>query len=263
MAVKIVVANKKGGVGKTTTAVNVAGFLADMGHKVLAIDADSNASLTVSFGISPSNGGNGLAEVLEGKCSINDAVTEAHNIHVVKSKDSLGKIFVSGPAASHLKKNELLRFRMEDVDSRYDYIILDTAPDFGPLTYNCLAVADYVLIPVQYEHLAVHGLRQMIDEISDLREQFFNPNIKILGIVGTFYQGNNNCKSHLSMIRERSSDDVFYVFQTYVRKNVRLSECSRDGVPMAFYDLKCHGYEDYKALTAELVGRVWSLKCQK
>jgi len=68
------------------------------------------------------------------------------------------------------------------------------------------------------------------------------------------------CTKYASMIRERSSDDVFFVFQTFIRKNVRLSECSRDGVPMAFYDLKCHGYEDYKALTAELVGRIWSLK---
>lgn len=255
MARKVVFANNKGGVGKTTSAVSVSAFLASMGKRVLALDFDPQSNLTVSFGVDIISLEKSMCEVFEDRCAPEDAVLNVlPGLDVVPARPGLDKVVDSGFVSNHLRKNEIIKFRLSRIEERYDFMIMDTAPATqGVLAMNSLSFADYVVIPVQFEHFSVVGLRQMLDIISSVKEQFLNPGIRLAGILGTFYSNTRNCRSHEKMVENRLRE---FVFGTKIRKNVSLSECSGKGIPITRYDRKSNGYKDYEAFTEELLSVV-------
>jgi chromosome partitioning protein len=255
MAIRIVLANRKGGVGKTTTAVNLSANLASLGYKVLAIDFDPQSNLTISFGVNILSLQKSLANVFDNNCSIEDSVLNClPNLDIVPSTPELEKAIESGYLANHLRKNEIIKFKLRDVESAYDFIIMDTPPTKSILTMNSLATADYVIIPVMLEHFSIVGLKQMHDVIMEVRAQWLNASISLLGVLGTFYQETKNCKEHIAIIN--SSMFKEYLFTSRIRRNVTLSESVSRGTPIIHFNKQCHGYEDYHAFTREFLGRL-------
>jgi chromosome partitioning protein len=254
MAIRIVLANRKGGVGKTTTAVNLSANLSSMGYKVLVIDSDPQSNLTISFGINLSLQ-RSLAGIFEDSCAIQDAILNCYpNLDIVPSTPELEKAIESGYVANHLRKNEIIKFKLRDVESAYDFIIMDTPPTKSILTMNSLAIADYVIIPVMLEHFSIVGLKQMHDVIMEVRAQWLNASISLFGVLGTFYQETRNCKEHLAIINSSMFKD--YLFTSRIRRNVTLSESVSQGTPIIHFNKHCHGYEDYDAFTREFLRRL-------
>ena len=254
MALKIVLANRKGGVGKTTTAVNLSSFLSAMGYKVLALDFDPQANLTISFGINILSIQRSLANVFEEKCTIGDTILNRYpNLDIVPSAPNLDKAIEQGYVANHLRKNEIIKFKLNDVVAGYDFVIMDTPPTKSLLTMNSLAAADYVVVPVRLDHLSVVGLKQMHDLIMEVKTQWLNPSIELLGILGTFSEETRDCREHIDIIQDSMFSDC--LFTSRIRKNVTLSESVSRGTPINYFDRKCHGYEDYNDFTLEFLKR--------
>ena len=254
MAIKIGFVLDKGGVGKTTSAVNVAAFLATMGKRVLALDLTTEANLTVSFGFDVQALDIGMCRVFDGDAISKNTFTVFENLDICPSKPDLNEIIFNAKIFAHAKKNEILKYRIKEVEDRYDIIIMDTPPASQHiLTMNCLGAADYIILPMQLEYLAFTGFGHILDTIKRVRdEEWLNPDLKIMGLLGTFYQNTNNSKEHAKDLDEEFSKN-FNVFKTKIRKNVALSECVRTGIPICRYDKNCHGYEDYENVTKEIL----------
>ena len=255
MALRIVLANRKGGVGKTTTAVNLAADLSSLGYKVLAMDFDPQSNLTISFGINILSLQKSLADVFQNSCAMEDIVLNRYpNLDVVPSTPDLEKAIEGGYVANHLRKNEIIKFKLQDMWTEYDFIVIDTPPTKGLLTMNSLSVADYVVIPSRLDHLSIVGLKQMHDLIMEVRGQWLNPGTRLLGILGTFNEETRDCREHIDIIHGSMFKD--YLFATRIRKNVTLSESVSKGTPIIHFNKRCHGHEDYDAFTREFLERL-------
>jgi chromosome partitioning protein len=259
MALKIVLANRKGGVGKTTTALNLAANLASMGYRVLAMDFDPQSNLTISFGINILSLPLSLAHVFEDKCSIEEVIVPYRhepNLDIVPSTPELEKVIESGHVANHLRKNELIKFKFEHAEQAYHFVIMDTPPSKSTLTMNSLAIADYVVVPMRLDELSTVGLKQMGDLIADVKAQWLNPKIRLLGLLGTFYERNTDTLEHMDIISHADSPFKDYLFETKIRKNVALSKSIAKGMAVIHFDKGSHGYDDYDAFTRELLRRL-------
>lgn len=258
MAIKIVFANNKGGVGKTTSVLNLSSFLSMMGKRVLCMDFDSQANLTISFGIDIISLERSFGEVFLGKVSLVDAIMPLYsNLSIVPARTDLAKVASSDYITTHFRKNEVIKQKIGEVESDFDFIIMDTAPSkdiLSVLTMNCLAFADYAIIPIQFEHFAVAGLSQMMDIIKDVKEQWLNPGLKLLGILGTFYQNTNNNRYHSEMIKNTEAGR--FLFDTKIRRNTSLSASVSKGLPITLYDRTSNGYSDYYSFTIEMLNRI-------
>lgn len=254
MAKKIVFTNSKGGVGKSTSVVNVAAILADMGYKVLIMDFDPQASATISLGIDVSTIKNSIKELFEDECKPNDAVIiKFRNISIIPARYDL-RTFVNSEKANHFRRNEIIKFRVGRFEEEFDYILMDTAPAAqGLLATNALALADYVIIPSKMEHLSVVGIAQMLDVVRDVRGQYLNPDLKILGILATMVENTNDCADHTKLIFDTFSNTVF---NSTISKNVTLSESASMGKPIIYYRKDCRGAINYIALTNEIIQRI-------
>ena len=243
----IAIANQKGGVGKTTTAINLAASLAVLEKKVLIIDADPQANTTSGLNFSPTDDQKRtLYEVLMGEIDIHDALiqTEIASMHMIPSHINLVGVeieLVEAPDRESILKNKLAQLREE-----YDFIIIDCSPSLGLITVNSLTAADSVIIPVQPEFFALEGLGKLLQTIR-LVQGGPNPNLTIEGFVVTMFDGRT--KVHNQVLGELKEQ----VFDTIIQRNIRLSEAPSHGKPIILYDVICNGTTNYLSLAREVL----------
>lgn len=251
IAKKLVFANQKGGVGKTTSSVNLGAYLAEMGKKVLLIDFDPQGNMTSSVGADPLL--DGIYEVISGKVSLFEAIqkTELENLYIVGSDINLAGANVE--LASVDGREYFLKRHLDQIVHEWDYIIIDCPPSLGVLTVNGLVAADYVVVPLQCEFFALEGLSMLMRTITNIQRSL-NKDLDLLGVVFTMYDS-----------RTRLSNDVVAdvteyfkekVFKSFIPRNVRLSEAPSHGKPINVYDPRCAGAIAYKNLAQEVVDRV-------
>lgn len=244
--------NQKGGVGKTTTCVNMAAYLASFGKKVLLIDIDPQGNATTGLGFSKSSLKNSVYSVLIDDESVADNLqkTEIENLDLLPSNIDLAGAEVE--LVYKPKRENVLKNALADARKKYDYIFIDCPPSLGLLTINALAAADAVIIPIQSEYYALEGLSQLMNSIS-LVKQHLNPALEVDGVVLTMYDNR-------SLISKQIAEEIrkFFtkrLFEIVVPRNVRLVEASSYGKPIMLHDPKCTGARAYRALTQEYLDR--------
>ena len=247
----IAIANQKGGVGKTTTAINLAASLAVLEKKVLIIDADPQANTTSGLNFSPDNDQERtLYEVMVDQIDIRNTLiqTEIANLHMIPSHINLvgAEIqLVEAPDRESRIKNALAKIK-----DNYDFIIIDCSPSLGLITVNSLAAADSVMIPVQPEFFALEGLGKLLQTIR-LVQNGINPDLNIEGFVVTMFDGRTKVHNQvLGELREHFGD---MVFRSIIQRNIRLSEAPSHGKPIILYDVICNGTTNYLNLAQEVL----------
>jgi chromosome partitioning protein len=252
------VANQKGGVGKTTTAINVATALAAIGWRVLLIDLDPQGNATTGLGIPQAARGQSSYDLLTGQAELKDCVilTRVPRLEIVPATVDLSGAEIELVELDH-RTHRLQRALAGQATARWDICLIDCPPSLGLLTINAMVAADSLLVPLQCEFFALEGLSQLLQTIERIRARF-NPNLSILGVALTMYDRRNNLTEQVAEDVRTCLGDV--VFQTVIPRNVRLSEAPSHGVPALIYDHRCSGSEAYMALARELLGRLPNLK---
>ena len=252
MAQTIACANQKGGVGKTTTVINLGTYLALGGLRVLIVDVDPQGNATSGLGIDRSSLEGTLYDALTDSIPVRDVTipTGVEGLSLVPSSISMAGAEVE-LAASDRRERRLAGI-LAGITDDYDYILLDCPPSLGLLTVNALTAADTVLIPLQCEFYALEGLTQLIATVNLVRDNL-NPDLEIKGVVLTMADGRTNLSADVSAEARRHLGSV--VFDTVVPRNVRLSEAPSFGLPIALYRPDSKGAEAYAALAVELRGR--------
>ena len=249
----IAIANQKGGVGKTTTAINLAASLAVLERKVLIIDADPQANATSCLNFSPDNDEQRtLYEVMIGKIDVEDALiqTELAGLHMIPSHINL-----VGAEIEMLEmpdRESVMRKALMPIRDRYDYIIIDCSPSLGLITVNTLTAADSVIIPVQPEFFALEGLGKLLQTIR-LVQSGVNPKLTIEGFVVTMFDGRT--KVHTQVVQELREHFQDMVFKTIIQRNIRLSEAPSHGTPIILYEVMSIGSSNYLSLAREVLER--------
>ena len=247
----IAIANQKGGVGKTTTAINLAASLAALEKKVLIIDADPQANTTSGLNFSPDNDEKRTPyEVMIGELDVHNALiqTEISNLHMVPSHINLVAVEIEMLDAED--RESILKKAIAPIRNEYDYIVIDCSPSLGLITVNSLTAADSVMIPVQPEFFALEGLGKLLQTIR-LVQNGVNPDLTIEGFVVTMFDGRTKVHTQvLNQLREHFKD---MVFNTIIQRNIRLSEAPSHGKPIILYDVMSNGTSNYLNLAREVL----------
>ena len=246
----ISVANQKGGVGKTTTTINLAAALGESGKKVLVIDMDPQGNTTSGIGIEKNEVENTVYELILGECSIQECIQKN-----VLSNVSLIPANVNFAAAEveliGIEKQEyILKKELDWVKDQYDYILIDCPPSLSTLTVNALTASDSVLVPIQCEYYALEGLSQLIHTINLIKERL-NNGISIEGVVFTMYDSRTNLSAQV--VENVKANFAYHVFDTVIPRNTRLAEAPSFGMPILTYDPKATGSDAYRSLAKELI----------
>jgi len=245
----ICIANRKGGVGKTTTAINLSAALAVAGEATLLVDCDPQGNASSGLGVKIGEENLTLYEVLLGECSVQEAVqrTVIDKFHVLPADHDL---IGSEVELLNVEEREFrLKTLLQEENERYKYIILDCPPSLGLLTVNALTAANSVLIPLQCEYYALEGLRSLLETIDLIRERL-NPDLAIEGLLLTMFDPRNRlCRQVADEVREFFPQQVF---KAVIPRNVRLSESPSHGLPVILYDPSCRGALSYIELAKEI-----------
>ncbi|MBE5898551.1 MAG: ParA family protein [Lachnospiraceae bacterium] len=247
----IAIANQKGGVGKTTTSINLSACLAELGKKVLVIDLDPQGNCTSGFGIEKEQIDNTVYELMLNKCSVKNSMMKVEGIENVTLIPS--DVNLAGAEIELLEFNEkeyILRNSIDYVKEDYDYIIIDCPPSLNMLTVNAMTTADSMLIPIQCEYYALEGIGQLITTIG-LVQKRLNSRLKIEGVVFTMYDGRTNLsKDVVDNVKNNLNANIY---NTIIPRNVSLAEAPSHGLPITLYDNKSTGAESYRNLAKEVV----------
>jgi len=244
--------NQKGGVGKTTSAINIGAYLAGAGKSTLLVDFDSQANLSSGVGITADRARPGIYEALSGKADLSEAIRETAvpRLHAVPAS-----IDLSGAAVELIGQDERDSFLKKILDparDRYDYILIDCPPSLGVLTLNGMTAADQALIPMQCEYFAMEGLSHLLQALRRIK-QGLNPALEIGGIFFTMYDPRTRLAQQV--VKEVSGYFKSKVFSTIIPRNIRLSEAPSHGLPISEYDPGCSGARAYQSLAAEVLNR--------
>ncbi len=246
------VVNQKGGVGKTTTTINLATAIASSRNKVLIIDIDPQGNASTGIGVAYNQRQKTIYEVLIGNCKVNDAImpTKIKGLDVITATVDLSALEIE--FADVKDKNYILKNKIEEISSEYDYIFIDCPPSLGVLTINTLTASDYVLIPMQCEFFSLEGLSHLLTTL-ELVKNNLNPTLKIAGIILTMHDRRNKLTEAVEIdVRNYLEDKVF---KNIVPRNVKLSEAPSYGEPALTYDPECRGSIAYKMLAKEILAR--------
>lgn len=248
----IAIANQKGGVGKTTTAINLSACLAELGKKVLTIDTDPQGNTSSGLGIDKDELGNTIYELMLDECTIKECIvnTEVENLDLIASNVNL-----AGAEIELLGTNDkeyILKNEVDYIKDDYDFIIIDCPPSLNMLTVNAMTTASTVLVPIQCEYYALEGLSQLIHTIN-LVQQRLNSNLQMEGVVFTMYDARTNLS--LQVVENVKTNLDTTIYKTIIPRSVRLAEAPSHGLPINKYDSKSTGAESYRMLAKEVIDR--------
>ena len=248
----IAVANQKGGVGKTTTTINLSACLAEQGQKVLVIDVDPQGNTTSGLGIDKNNTENTVYELMLGEASIDDCIYKSvmDDLNIIPANVNLAGAEID--LIDIDDREYILKKIVNSLKEKYDFILLDCPPSLSMLTVNAMTAANTVLVPIQCEYYALEGLSQLIRTIN-LVKQKLNPELEIEGVVFTMYDARTNLS--LQVVENVKANLKQTVYKTIIPRNIRLAEAPSHGLPINLYDSKSAGAESYRLLAEEVIHR--------
>jgi len=246
----IAISNQKGGVGKTTSSINIASYLAASEISTLVIDMDPQANTTSGLGLDVGSYKKSIYNVIIKNSNINDAIqkTELDYLDIIPSSSQL--VGAEIELVSEISREFMLKDALEAVKDKYEFIIIDSPPSLGLLTVNVLTASNSIIIPIQCEYYALEGLSQLLNTIR-LVQKRLNPKLEIEGILVTMYDGRLNLSKQVVDELEEYFEDK--VYSTYINRNVRLGEAPSHGKPILLYDASCIGAQNYMNLVSEIL----------
>ncbi len=250
MGKAIAIANQKGGVGKTTTSINLSACLAAKGKKILVIDTDPQGNTTSGFGIDKNNLETTIYELILGECSINECIIKEviPGVSVIPSNVNLAAAEIELIGID--KKEYILKNEVDWVKDVFDFIIIDCPPSLNLLTINSMTTADTVLVPIQCEYYALEGLSQLIHTINLVKERL-NPELEMEGAVFTMYDSRTNLS--MQVVENVKQNLNQKIYNTLIPRNIKLAEAPSHGMPINIYDAKSSGAESYMLLADEVI----------
>ncbi len=256
----IAVANQKGGVGKTTTVINIAAYLGSRDFKVLCVDSDPQGNTTTGFGIKKKSVSASTYDVITGKTRVQDAIipTEFQNVSIVPATEALAGCEIE--LAEYENRVNRLKMQLLTCKDDFDYIFIDCPPALGTITINGLVTCDSVIVPMLAEFYALEGLSQLVNTIKIVKNNY-NPALEIEGILFTMFDGRLNVANDVVAEVEKYFPDK--VFETKIPRNVRISEAPSHGKPVMYYDKASKGSESYELVCHEILGEPLELPKKK
>ena len=250
MAKIIAVANQKGGVGKTTTSINLSSCIAYRGKKVLLIDLDPQGNATTGLGVDKKNMDSSIYDVIINEKSIKDVSMKTVQDTLTLCPSSISLAGAEIELVSLISRENRIKYALSEIQTEYDYIFIDCPPSLGLLTLNALTAADTVLVPIQCEYFALEGLSQLMDTVR-LVQKHLNRSLQVEGVVLTMFDARTNLS--IEVAEEVRKHFTNKVYQTLIPRNVRLSEAPSYGMPISLYDPRSKGAKAYEKFAKELL----------